>query len=271
MLSINFHKTFMPERRLIASLLEYADNGSEGSFHDISTHTGIPMGKSSGKVPAILDYASGMYLVDVAKKSGGIRKPTLTPFGTVVFNEDPYLSEEMTQWLAHMNLCRSDIGALAWHEVFAKGRNVLGTSFTKPQLETYLVNSYSGKNRTGPMINMYLDSAAFERAGVIAPDKEHITRRKAPKIDFYARPYAAYILLMMEIFSPGENQITITEFNNKTFLFDICLWNRTDIEQVLAMVETTGFISIDRQMQPWLIEKMASSSDVWSTIYDEIA
>lgn len=262
----------MPERRLIASLLEYAANGKEGKFQDISAETGIPMGSSSGKVPAILDYASAMNLITQEKKSGGIRKPILTPFGRVVLLEDNYLSEEVTQWIAHMNLCRSDIGARAWHEVFAKGRNILGTRYTKAQLEDYLVGILgAGKNRTGPMLIMYADNAAFERAGVLNLDRELVIRKKAPIIDAYALPYSAHILLLMEKFFPGENQITVTEFNHKTFWFDVGLWNHTDIEHVLSVVERKGYVSIDRQMQPWIIEKMADSNDIWLMLYKDLA
>ena len=45
MLPINFHKTFVPERRLIGELLHYAALGKEGDYQEISSETGIPMGK----------------------------------------------------------------------------------------------------------------------------------------------------------------------------------------------------------------------------------
>ena len=68
MLPLNFHKTFIPERRLIAALLEYAALNKQGSYQDIASETSIPMGKSSGKVPAILDYARGMGLVELSSE-----------------------------------------------------------------------------------------------------------------------------------------------------------------------------------------------------------
>jgi hypothetical protein len=132
MLPLNFHKTFIPERRLIAALLEYAALNKQGDYQNISKETGIPMGKSSGKVPAILDYARGMGLLILEnEQAGSIKKPVLTSFGKVVYLEDKFLGEKMLQWLVHMNLCRNDIGAKTWHEVFAKGRSILGTAFTR--------------------------------------------------------------------------------------------------------------------------------------------
>ena len=50
MLAVNFHKTFIPERRLITDLMGYAALGQRGTFQEISADTGIPMGKSNGKV-----------------------------------------------------------------------------------------------------------------------------------------------------------------------------------------------------------------------------
>jgi hypothetical protein len=59
--------------------------------------------------------------------------------------------------------------------------------------------------------------------------------------------------------------------NGKTLWFDICLWNQSDVEQVFSIVERKGYISIDRQMQPWIIEKNALADEVWPHIWDDIA
>lgn len=273
MLPVNFHKTFIPERRLIAALLEYAALGKQGSYKEISLDTGIPMGESSGKMPAILDYARGMGLIELANdRPSSIKKPVLTSFGKVVYLEDKYLGEPMVQWLAHMNLCRSDIGAKTWHEVFAKGRGILGSSFTKLQLEDYLVSICGpGNDRTGPLVLTYVEEAALGRSRVLTVEEERVTRKKAPVLDVYAIPYSAYILSLMEVFFPGQDQVAFSEFNSKTFWFDICLWNRSDIEYVFSLIERKGFISIDRQMQPWIIERKVSADHVWPHIFDDMA
>lgn len=273
MLPLNFHKTFIPERRLIAALLEYAALNKQGDYQNISKETGIPMGKSSGKVPAILDYARGMGLLILEnEQAGSIKKPVLTSFGKVVYLEDKFLGEKMLQWLVHMNLCRNDIGAKTWHEVFAKGRSILGTAFTKNQLEDYLVSICGeGKNRTGPMVLAYTDDAALGRSGVLTVDGAEVRRQKAPVLDIYAIPYSAYILELMDVFFLGQNQVTVSDFNNRTLWFDINLWDWSDIEYVLSLVESKGYLSIDRQMQPWIIEKKAMSDEVWQHIFDDMA
>lgn len=273
MLPVNFHKTFIPERRLIAAMLEYAALGKEGNYHQISLETRIPMGESTGKVPAILDYARGMGLIELAKSTGtGSKKPELTPFGRVIYLEDKFLSERFVQWLVHMNLCRQDIGALTWRAVFAEGRSILGSTFTGSQIEDYLISRFGpGRDRTGPLFSAYVEDSALARAGVLLIEGEEITRRKAPLVDTFAIAYSAYLLELLETFFPGEGQVTISDFQNETLWFDICLWGPFEVEYMFSLVERKGFISVDRQMQPWIIERKALADEVWPHIFDDIA
>ena len=272
MLPLSFHKTFIPERRLISALLEYVGLGKEGTLQEISAETGIPMGKSSGKTPAIIDYARGMGLITVTKGAGaGIKRPSLTPLGKIVYLEDKYLGEEIVQWLMHMNLCRSDIGAAAWRAAFADGRHVIGSNFTKQQLEDYLIEKFGdGKDRTGPMILAYSDDAALGRAGVIKLKDNLLIRKKAPILSDYSIAYSAYLNELLEIFFQDQGQVTLTDLNQQTQWFNICLWNDSDIEQVLMMIENTGYIGIDRQMHPWLLEKKVEADKVWPLIFDDL-
>lgn len=273
MLPVNFHKTFIPERRLLAALLDYAALGKQGSLKEMSQETGIPMGKSSGKMPAILDYAQGMGLIEEESDKGSNTKSlNLTSFGRIVYMEDRFLGEEMMQWLAHMNMCRSDIGAKTWHAVYAVGRRTLGAAFSKRQLEDYLISVCGpGKDRTGPMILMYTEDAAFARAGVLSISADELNRKKAPISDAYALPYSAHVLSLLEAYFPGQQQVTFSDFNNKTLWFDICLWNQTDIEDMFLLMERKGYLTVDRQMQPWIIEKNAMSDEAWPHICDDIA
>lgn len=272
MLSINFHKTFVPERRFIGALLHYAALGKQGTYQEIAEETGIPMGESTGKVPAILDYARGMGLVYLANEKGAAKQPILTPWGQVVYTEDKYLGEPLTQWVAHMNLCRPDIGARAWWSVFAEGRQVLGSNFTQTQLENYLIGIFgAGSNRTGPMIRTYLDDAAFGRAGVVVvSDDDLIERRKAPLFDAYATVYSALILTFMEAHFPKQAQVTLVDLDAITRWFDTCLWSREDIERLCTLLERKGLVTVDRQMRPWILDKGATADEVWPHIFDDL-
>lgn len=272
MLPINFHKTFIPERHFIAALLDYAALGKEGTLKEISADTGIPMGKTNGKVPAIIDYSRGMGLIEVYTGAAkGVKVPRLTSFGRAVFVEDKFLSEELTQWVAHMNLCRSDLGALAWYAVFNKGRSMLGSSFETQQLEDYLIGiSSPGNDRTGPLLRTYLEDAALGRSRAIELTGEKVIRRKAPLLDLYALPYTAFLLDLIESFFPQQNQVTLTDLQMETGWLDICLWKEAELEVVCLLMERTGYISIDRQMQPWIIEKLSRAEELWPYIWDDL-
>ena len=272
MLPINFHKTFIPERHFIAALLDYAALGKAGTLQEISADTGIPMGQSNGKVPAIIDYARGMGLIEVHPgNEKGTKVPRLTSFGRAVFTEDKFLGEEVTQWIAHMNLCRSDIGALAWNAVFSKGRNILGGSFDTQQLEDYLVGiSGPGKERTGPLLRSYLEDTALARTRAIELTGETVVRKKAPLLDLYALPYTAFLLDLIELYFPNQDQVTLMDLQKETGWLDICLWNEAEFEAVCLLIERKGYISIDRQMQPWIIEKLSKAEEIWSHIWDDL-
>jgi len=45
----NFHKTFIPERQYLNSILRFAARGASGDIQKIAAETGIPTGTSSGK------------------------------------------------------------------------------------------------------------------------------------------------------------------------------------------------------------------------------
>lgn len=272
MLPINFHKTFIPERRLIAALLEYASLGKAGTLLEMSEDTGIPTGKSSGKMPAILDYCRGMGLVVVTKGQAQKKKPVLTPFGEAAILNDKYLGEPLSQWLAHFNLCRSDIGAKVWHQVFAKGKGSLGIYFTPEQLENYLTAYYGDKkSRTGPLLAMYSDDAALGRSKIVSIEGKKVSRHRAPIISSWATAYSALVLDLVETYFPEQTQVTLTDFARKTNFLDVCHWQDVEINTAFAIIEAKRYITFDRQIRPWIIEKRASSQTVWPKIYDDIA
>lgn len=271
MLPVSFHQTFIPERRYITALLEYARTENEASIHEIAEITGIPMGKSSGKTPAILDYSQAMGLVTIREDKSRLKTVALTDFGTTVLNNDRFLSEAITQWLLHINLCNNLTGALAWNVAFAVGGISLGSPFTRHQLENLLISTLGpSRDPIGPMIQTYIDPVALGNSAVIEVRGQQIYRRPAPVLDMYSNAYTALILNQFEMYFPGENQCTLSDFNEKTQLFDICFWSSYEIESLLSSIQITGDMSIDRTMDPWILERNADSSRLWQGIYNHL-
>lgn len=274
-LSVSFHQTFIPERQYIADLLRFVATGQTGTDQDISAQTGIPVGKSSGKVPAIISYCSGMGLIDVYKKTGiGEKGFEFTPFGRAVLLEDINLSEELTQWLVHLHLCRVNGGAETWYLCFNKGYKVLGMDFTEGELNDFLERNCGKRNKSliGPLIRTYEESAAFKIAHALVRHNSNMLRRSpAPLLAGYRNGYSAFFLLLWEEFFPIDRQVTTADFEKLVHWQEMCGWNQRQAENALDMMQDAGAITIDKQMKPWILTRNAEAKQFWTTIYDELA
>ncbi|MCD6304952.1 MAG: hypothetical protein J7M32_01535 [Deltaproteobacteria bacterium] len=273
-LPLHFHQTFIPERHYIAALLRYAAGGPRGKpLKEISLITGIPMGESSGKMPAILDYCRGMGLIYVKEGgNGGPKELRLTPLGRSVVIEDPHLSEGITQLLCHMNLCRSDFGADLWFMVFNAGSRILGDCFSEQTLLKYLEGIYGRKKRSpiGPLLRVYTEYTALEKSGVLRQSGHEIQRIPFSLRDIYVRGYGAWLISQFQAHFPKSRQVTTDDFEKAVGLKNIALWSQEDYEEFLFAVERKGLISVDRQMRPFVIMIKVDSVTAWDSVYSDL-
>lgn len=269
----NFHKTFKPERQYINAMLKYAGSGQEGDFQAIGSATGIPTGTSTGKVPAILDYCRGMGLVRLAgQERSAVKRPELTAFGRVVLLEDPYLKTNISQWIAHFNLCGPVKGADVWYQTFFCGLAPLGMNFDRDHLEVYLSSVYGSERIgvVGPMIGMYEDDAAFHACGALSEVSGRIVRKSAPVNDELGFAYGAWVLEQISDHFPGAGQVSVTDLDRKAGWRTIPGWDIGNHQRVLELVERKGVIEVDRHMEPWLLRPCAPALSVWKRIYDDL-
>ena len=255
-------------------MLQFASTGKSGDSQAIALATGIPTGSSSGKVMPTLDYCRGMGLISLPESSmrNTTKEPRLTPFGRVVLLEDPFLKEAVTQWIAHFNLCGSLCGADIWHQLFFHGTQALGSSFQRPQLENYLKGVYGVQhgNLIGPLVRMYEDPAAFASCGALREANSVIRRIPPPINDEYSWGYAAWILDAIEQFFPQATQITVTELDRAAGWKTIPGWGIDEFQQVLRLLERKGILSVDRHMNPWILQRTGIRSNLWIKIYDDL-
>jgi len=273
-LSINFHQTFIPERRYITAMLKYAAGDNQGTDQEISSATGIPVGQSSGKVPAILNYSAGMGLICVEKgENTGQKHPILTDFGRIVLLEDVSLSEPFTQWLSHLHLCRIVGGAEVWYQVFGPGRDVLGMEFLESEIDDYLNNILGKKSKShvGPLVRTYEEQAAFKDSEILRRVDLNISRSHAPVLDGFVPGYSAFLLSLWETHFSEERQVTLSDFENEIFFQRICGWTEHQFETVIEMMQIAGVIDVDRQMRPWVITRKSDASAHWRGLYDKLA
>ncbi|MFP4310011.1 MAG: hypothetical protein ACLFQQ_22595 [Desulfococcaceae bacterium] len=270
-LGLRFHQTFIPERHYLSSLLRFAAAGGTGSNIEISEKTGIPTGKSSGKVPAILQYAQGMNLVFAEGKLPG-RRIRPTPWGEAVLAHDPALGHAFTQWMAHLHLCRRQGGAEIWFRTFGPGSDALGKEFQRETLDRYLTGLFGPAKRSliGPMKGTYQESAALQKAGALAADGETFLRVPAPLEPAFAHGYAAFLLSLWDRHFPEDRQATLSDFEEETFWGRIHGWDEGQRKQALGMMAEKGALLIDKQMEPWVLTRQASAADFHSLLYSEI-
>lgn len=270
----NFHKTFIPERQYIHAMLRFAASGREGNYQAIASATGIPMGKSSGKVPAILDYCRGMGLIRlIGNGRSAVKRPELTPFGRIVFLEDPHLKERITQWIAHFNLCSVLAGAETWYQIFFVGSQALGMRFHRSRLEEHLSLVYNCNSRgvIGPVIRMYEDDAAFRACGVLYEEMDSVVvRRPAPINDECGFAYGAWMLQLIADHFPKANQITLAELDHKAGWKTIPGWNIDESHRAIDLIERKGVVAVDRQMNPWIIRPRSTAEEAWGRMYDDL-
>ena len=269
----NFHKTFIPERQYINAMLRFAASGGEGNYQEIASQTGIPMGVSSGKVPAILDYCKGMGLIDLSNSyNKGTKKPVLTTFGRTVLLNDPFLKDGITQWITHFNLCDPISGADVWYHCFLKGFRVLGMSFSIEDVNKYLSMIYKTNkpNLIGPLIRMYQDDSSFNKCNVLQQENDLIFRRIAPINNEYGLAYSAWILELMKKHFSNRNQISITELETLAGWLSITGWDFSGATTVLELIQRKGLLEVDRTMKPWLLRALKDNNEAWKEIYNDM-
>ena len=269
----NFHRTFKPERQYIAAMLRFAASGKEGDYQYIASATGIPTGSSSGKVPAIIDYCKGMGLIHLTGQArSAIKKFDLTAFGRIVLLEDPYLKVNISQWIAHLNLCGPFTGADVWYQTFFPGTQSLGMSFDRAKIESYLSLIYGTNkaNLIGPLIGMYEDDAAFRICGVLSESSGTVTRKPAPINDEFGYGYGAWMLQLIANYFPKSGQVSTAELDACAGWRTIPGWDVSSHQHVLELIERKGLIEVDRHMEPWLLHSKASLEATWKRIYDDL-
>ena len=273
-LSRTFHKTFKPERHYISALLRFSASGQDGDFQEIARATGIPMGTSSGKVPAIIEYSKGMGLVKATNNTKSNKKNSLelTDFGRIVLFEDPYLKYEITQWIAHFNLCNPIFGADIWYYTFFLGSKLLGERHKRKDLENYLSMQYgiADKNLIGPLVGMYDDEASFSLCGAIKESRGTISKREAPILPEHTRGYGAWLIQLIADNFPKQKQVLVSDLESIAGWESITRWSKLNSQLALDLFERKGIIDVDRHMNPWIIQPRMSPDQAWKGIFDDI-
>lgn len=270
-LPLSFHMTFQPERHYLTALLKFAQTQNSGTIDGISQATGIPTGKSTGKVKPLLQYAQGMGLLELGPTSDGLQQFALTSLAHTILREDPHLLEENTQWALHLMLCGRRGGAEVWYAVFVEAANILGQAFPEQQFEQFLVNRYgSSRDAVGPLVRTYADPAALAKAGAIACDDGRITLRRVPTEPALIDTVAALVLLAWDDAAPNDSQVALSALEAMSGLLAATGWGLEDQSQLLTEMESRGLLRVDRQTGDPILTRLVSTDHVLRIMYDRL-
>ncbi len=280
-LPLNFPKSFLPERRLIAQLLPFAAKNGGGDKVSIGAQTSIPTGNSTGKVEPIIHYAVGMGMVTAIKISGGWQLG-LTALGHVILNEDPFLSEQQTLWLMHLMLCRrfgsaNPISGVAspWFALFSSGIFRLGNKFQQQDFVDFLVERHGDagylKSLAGIVIRSYIEDSCLGSINVLqeitANDKKFLKRQPAPSNKSFFPVYAAYLSLIWDELFNSESQVSLDDFASHSRCFIVLGWDEAMIAYWLDWMADSGLLQIDRYTGAPILLRLKNTNQVISSIY----
>lgn len=270
-LPLSFHMTFQPERHYLTALLKFAQRQTTGTIDGISQATGIPTGKSTGKVKPLLQYAQGMGLLELGPTSDGLQQFALTPLSHAILKEDPHLLEENTQWALHLMLCGRRGGAEAWYAVFVEAASILGRVFTEQQFNQFLSNRYgSSRDAVGPLLRSYADPAALAKAGAIACDDQQIVLRRVPTQPAMIDTVAALLVLIWDETAPNDSQVALTALEATSGLLAATGWGLEDQSQLLTEMGNRGLLHVDRQTGNPILTRLVSTDHVLRMMYERL-
>ena len=283
-LPLNFPQTFLPERRLLSKILEFAATGGSETKVVIGEKTGIPTGKSTGKVEPIIYYASGMGLINARKKNAGIWELSITQLGSLIIQEDPFLSELQTLWMLHLMLCRRERGtdlvsgpgvADPWFALFAEGSFRLGTQFKQSSFQEVLTDRYGEKSYLQSLawvvLRSYLRESCFGHIGVLHQTEDELIVRLTAPIDKEFFPvYAAYFYLIWDELFLGDDQVSLDVFSERSHFFSIINWEDSAKSRWLTWMSDQGLIQVDRYTGSPVLLRLKTTDLVVMEIYSEL-
>jgi hypothetical protein len=281
-LRLNFPQDFLPERGLLSRLLRFAAEGGRGDKMQISDATGIPTGKSTGKVEPMIHYARGMGLL-AAESERGTWHLRPTTLGALVAREDRFLGEPLTQWTCHLLLCRRNGGpepprgiADAWFTLFAEGAGRLGQRFSRDAYAAALRERHGEasylRSLSGLVPRAYLEPGCLGEIGVLRQSDatgDQYERVPAPR-DLALFPAYALALFLGWDALWTEQQLPLDTLVEDTRLLAVLHWRRADAESWLDWMSGRGLIGLDQLTGKSMVLRLVSTQTVIQRLYDEL-
>lgn len=256
----SFNLTFIPERKNLVKILGLCQKGTLGKLTDkeISFETGIPTGKSSGKVQPTIKYAQAMGLM----REENPKDFRLLPFGEAVLEQDYGMDYPITQWVAHAFLCDQRNGAEAWNKTFSDW--MPGTSRTLQ----YLANQAGEPEKVyTPTIRMYSNPLSFASAQIVTEDTEY-RRNAAPLASENMFGYGAVFAQCLHEYFPGAMQVALDEFDKTSQYAMRFGWDSQQLQSLMSELSAMGIVKVHAFVSPVVVQLLVSEDSLWASLYD---
>lgn len=271
---LQFHETFQPEESYISKVLELAAEKYVGNKFEISERTGIPTGKQKGKVEPHIKYAFYMGLINYSYEKG-VYSISLTPLGDEVYVQDPFLHEQLTKWLCHYGITKKGKGAPQWsfliNEVHPGFIQSVSPNRIMEQFNGHFSGNLSYEEIFGVTRRSYIDGF-FEKLEYLYLDEKSkcITFKEISARDEFLFLYAYAMLKNWSSLLKEKTEITLIELLDDLSFGKIFGLNDGAVNEILDEMSEEGIISLNRQLFPTTIIRIASPDELIVRLYSHL-
>lgn len=267
--SINFHQTFYSNLEYISKILMLGDYAEFYTKEEISEITGIPTGKSSGKVVPHIKYSEYMNLITFVN-DGDKYKISRTDLGELIYNEDLFIEENVTKFLCHYFLTSKSFGAPMWFDVYRYFQAEYGKKIRVGLVDAELEEKYGKKVKLNPFNGCYLNNYSFEELGLLSIEDECYMFNEFKYNGDYL--YAVLFCLFKELEALDNNrrEFSETEIFENLFWQKALNWDEVKGMNLLEQAEEKGILSINKQLLPVTIIMNTNSRSLLNDIYSNL-
>lgn len=267
--NINFHQTFYPNFDYIGKILSIADGEVAYSIEEISDITGIPTGKSSGKVLPHIKYSEYMNLINVNNQEGKLYLKR-TELGELIFREDPFFSEDLSRLLCHMFLTSPNTGAGLWCFIYRELQFKYGTEIKRDVID-HDIHQYFGKSTKLSAFNTaYSSSNSFGNLNLSDIEDDYIAFKEFDYDDecLYGILYSLYFEL--KNLDDNRSEFTTRELFEELKWQNSLNWSERRVLDFLSEASDKGWLHLNRQLNPIIIVLKRNIRDLIELIYSEL-
>lgn len=264
---VEFHKTFQPQDSYISKIMELACNEYSGTKEEISSLTGIPTGKTSGKVIPHIRYAAFMGFIDY-QKNGSVYTLSLTPLGKIVVREDKYLLENVTRLIAHYFITDPENGALIWSFIYRSLPYRIDDSISDSLINSKFSEAFQhdGKDNLNVVKRSYMEGF-WQKLRLINWDSELCLNGQIYNEE-YKYLYAYTLLKDWEKYRSNERELTVIQLSDELCWSKRLGFDDTETMNVLDELAAEGIISVNKQLHPCTIVRSECSDNFIDKLYD---